>query len=356
MRKLAQFVAISAGAYAFMDHTKKSALTRDIHSKQAKPESLSPEDLSRLKLFSVTDQTELANEIAFYFKTKIGKLQVLRNSDDEKPTVNVFDNVQSKEIYLICSFNPGQESVKESIEGLVTSISALRSKSPSKVNVVLPYYGSLRSVDKTGQEGMPSEEELSELLENAGADKIFTVNMHDNQGENNLQIPLVELDAHKLCANYFKNQKDLVIVYSDETLQGKVQTIQQKLAQEGHKPEIQLLKDIKDPQLINGRDVLLVDNIVDSGKPLYKISNYLDQLGARSINMFAIHGVITGETVDFINYSPIKQLVITNTLPMDSSHLSPKINQISVAKMIANTIAQSTFHKNLNQLHQEGVI
>lgn len=356
MRKFAQFVAISASAYAFMDHSKRSALARDIQSKQTMPEILSPEDLSKLKLFAVTDQTELANEIAFYFKTKIGKLQVLRNSDDEKPTVNVFDNVQSKEIYLICSFNPGQESVRESIEGLVTSISALRSKSPSKVNVVLPYYGSLRSVDKTDQETMPSEEELSELLENAGADKIFTVNMHENQGEITSQIPLVEMDAHKLCANYFKNQNDLVIVYTDESLQSKVQTIQERFAQEGQKPEIQLLKDIKDQKSINGRDVLLVDNIVDSGKPLYKVSNYLNQLGARSINMFAIHGVITGETVDFIDYSPIKQLVITNTVPLDSSHLSPKINQISVAKMIANTIAQSTFHKNLHQLRQEGVL
>jgi len=352
-------LAVGVGSFAVMDHTKRSALARDNFSKGATMGG-SKQDLSQLKFFSVTDQTELANEIAFYFKAKLGKLQVIKKNAEEKPTVNVFENVQSKEIYLICSFNPTQESIKQSIKGLVTSISTLKAQSPSKVNVVLPYYNVSRKTDNSEQTS-PSSEELSQILERAGADKIVTVNMHENHKELPLHIPTIELNANRLCANYFKDQqlKDLVIVYTNEDLKDDVHKIQKKLEQEGRKAEIQMLRNTNDSSLeksISGRDVLLVDNIVDSGKPLYNVSTYLNQLGARSINMFAVHGVINDETIDFLDYSPIKQLVITNTLPLDSSIMSPKISQVSVAKMLANMIAQSTFQKNLYQLHEEGMI
>lgn len=359
MNRLTKLIALGAGSFAFLYQTNMLAFTRSYErSKVAQTDTqMLDNDISRIKLFSVTEHTELANEIAFYLKTKVGKLQVIRKDSATKPTVNIFEDVNSKEIFLVCSFHPDQESIKGSIDDLVTSIYTLKSHSASKVNVILPYYSNSHY---HSENVLPfTEEELSDLLETAGADKIFTVNMHENEHKAPFHIPLVELDANNLCVKHFKGQqlKDLVIVYTNELLEEKVSHIKAKLEKQGHKVNTQLMTRIDESNLhqdnsIKGHDVLLVDNIVDSGEPLYSISNFLKKLGANSIHMFAIHGVMNNQTVDFLNYSPIKELVITNTLPLDTAHLSPKISQVSVAKMIANKIAQSTFHMNLEQLHQ----
>ncbi|RYZ81576.1 MAG: ribose-phosphate pyrophosphokinase [Proteobacteria bacterium] len=206
-----------------------------------------------------------------------------------------------------------------------------------------------------------SEEDLSEALKKVGADKILTVDMDNHHLKTSPQIPLIDMDTDRLCASYFKSQglKDLVIVAANSSVIEKVNNIKEKLEREGPRVEIGRL-DSNETEVsyrgesLQGRDVILVDNIVDSGKPLYNISTYLNTLGANNIHMFATHGVINDETVDFIDYSPIKQLVITNTLQLDVSQMSSKINQISVAKIIADTIAQSSFQKNLSDLYSEG--
>ena len=241
----------------------------------------------------------------------------------------------------------------------------LKLNHPSKVNVILPYYGDSNQSGKVRDHPAFSADYLSGLLEGAGADKIITVNMGDDQLNTPAHIPLVKLDAHKLCASYFKKQqlKDLVLVYENQELESKVNKIKSKLESDGHKVELGKLQKRSGStkfdyigEALEGRDVIIVDNIVDSGKPIYNAARYLDRLGAHSIQMFATHGVIDNETIDFIDHSPIKQLVITNTLPLDLTHMSPKINQISVAKMLADIIAQSTFQKNLQELYHDGTL
>jgi len=353
MYKVAKYIFSGAGTFGFLHKAKSFVLSADEIQKDVQIEKgFEEDDLSQLKLFSVTNQTELAKEIAFYLKTRIGKLQVIRNEQSDKPTVNIMEDVNSKVIYLVCSFNSDQKSIQDSLTDLTTTISMMKSKFPSKVNVILPYYG------KAG-EGLPfSEEYLSEALKKVGADKILTVGMDNHNLKSSPQIPLIDVDTDKLCASYFKNQglKDLVLVAANNFLLEKVNKIKEKLEREGHRVEIGRLDSNESEfsyrgESLVGKDVILVDNIVDSGKPLYNISTYLDTLGASSIHMFATHGVINDETVDFIDHSPLKELVITNTLQLEKQ--SKKINQISVAKIIANTIAQSTFQKNLPDLYSK---
>lgn len=348
MHKVAKFIFAGAGTFAFLHKTKSFILSKDESKKEFQVEV--EDDLSQLKLFSMTNQTELAKEIAFYLKTRIGKLQVIKTEQNDKPTVNIMEDINSKVIYLVCSFNSDQKSIPDSLNDLTTTVSMMKSKYPSKVNVILPYYGKTRKDQELVSD-------LSEALKKVGADKILTVDMDLKASAD---IPLIDVDTNRLCASYFKKQglKDLVIVAANNSLIEKVNKIKEKLETEGHRVEIGRLE--MDNNEVNyqgdslqGRNVILVDNVVDSGKPLYNISTYLDTLGANSIHMFATHGVINDETVDFINYSPIKELVITNTLQLEVTHLSPKINQISVAKIIANTIAQSSFQKNLSDLSSQ---
>jgi len=362
MKKFAKFMFAGASSLAFFHKARWLAFTEEENTKQRLVEKHFDNDLSELKLFSVTDQSELAHEIAFYLKTQIGKLQVIRGNVDEKPIVNIMEDIHSKVIYLICSFNPDQASIKKSIDSLITTIATMKGQSPCKVNVVLPYYGPSRHNGEESKDLPISEDELSKLLEAAGADKIVTVNMHDDHNAIPFHIPLVEVDAHQLCASYFEKQKlkDLVIISTSEALSDKVNEIKEKLEQGGTRVETGIVKGSNGSQLdyigesVKDRDVILVDNVVDSGKPLYNISRFLkNKLGAKNIHVFAPHGVLSDETVEFLDYSPITELVITNTLQLENSHMSSKIEQISVAKLLADLIAQSTFHKNLQELYQE---
>jgi len=351
MYKIAKYAFAGAGTFAFLHKARSFVLSADDIKKDMQIEKgFEEDDLSQLKLFSVTSQTELAREIAFYLKTRIGKLQVVRSGQSEKPTVHIMEDVNSKVIYLVCSFNSDQNSIQDSLNDLTTTISMMKSKFPSKVNVILPYYG----------KDDFSEEYLSEALKNVGADKILTVDMDSHHLKASPQIPLIDVDTDRLCASYFKSQglKDLVIVAANNFLIEKVNKIKEKLEREGHRVEIGRLDSNESEvsyrgESLKGKDVILVDNVVDSGKPLYNISTYLDTLGANNIHMFATHGVINDETVEFIDHSPIKELVITNTLQLEVNQMSAKINQISVAKIIADTIAQSTFQKNLSNLSSE---
>jgi len=363
MKYFAKFALLGAGSLAFFHQTKGFALTKGESTKSHQVDKRFDNDLSELRLFSVTDQSELAHEIAYYLNTQIGKLQVIRGHEDQKPTVNIMEDINSKVIYLICSFNPDQNSIKESIDSLITTITTMKSQSPSKVNVVLPYYGPSRHNSENSKDEPLTEENLSKLLEKAGADKIFTVNMHDDHSTIPFHIPFVEVDAHKLGASYFEKQKfkDLVIISTNEALSDKVNEIKEKLEQGGCHVVTGIVKESDGSQLnyigepVKDRDVIFVDSVVDSGKPLYNISNFIkNKLGANSVHVFAPHGVLDNETVDFLDYSPITELVITNTLQLENSHMSSKIEQISVAKMLADLIAQSTFHENLKELYQEG--
>ncbi len=354
MKTFSKFLFVGLGTGVILHKTNWLAYAREriqLNHKQIE------DDITGLKLFSVTDQSELAREIAFHLKTKIGKLQVLNEDGKGQPTVNVMEDVHSKIIYLVCTFKPDDHSTNESINNLVSTIATMKSQSPKKVNVILPCDG-LQSQNEAGI-GY-SREDLYKLLEKAGADKIFTVNMNKSGGIS--KLPLVEVDAHKLCVNYFKNKgfKDVVIVSSNETIKDNIIKIKEKLEQEGRRADIGMIEEIGDSQLnyvgdsVKDRNVILVDNAVVSGKSIYDMSNYLKlNLGAKSIRMFAPHGVLDDETVDFLDHSPITELVITNTLPLEDSRLSTKIQQISVAKLLADMIAQSTFHKNLQELYQE---
>ena len=366
MKRFSKLFFAGASALTLMNKAKWLAFAADEKTSTKHYQK----EFSDFKLFSTSDDNELAQEIAFYLKTKIGKLQVLRDQNNDKPIINIMEDVHSKVIYLVCSFDPERSSMKESIESLISTISAMKGQSPQKVNVILPYFGSSGHAGHVSSDLPYSQEDLSELLESAGADKIFTVNLNDDphhhhqNGTLSSPIPLLEVDAHKLCASYFQEQrlKDVVIVSTNEALTDKVKEIKEKLEQGGSKVEIGMIRENTDNadklnyigESVQNRDVLLVDNIVDSGKPIYNISKFLkNNLGASSIHVFAPHGVLDHETVDFLDYSPISELVITNTLPLQDSYLSPKIHQISVAKLLADLIAQSDFHKNLQELHQQ---
>ena len=130
MNRFAKFLGVGFSSFLLTSQARWLVLASDERKKETNTERYLNVGVPEFKLFSVTEETELANEIAFYLKTRIGKLQVVRKNEDEKPTVNIFEDVNSKVIYLICSFDPAQGSISKPIQDLATAISTIKAQSP----------------------------------------------------------------------------------------------------------------------------------------------------------------------------------------------------------------------------------
>lgn len=324
-------------------------------------------DVAKLRLFSLTSQKDLASEIAYYLNTTLGKLQIKKLYEGSDSQIDILESVRSKVVYIICSFDPSRWTCNETFVDLLLTICAMKKSSVLKVNVVLPYYAYARQNNIEGDIRSSSlfASDLAKLLEAAGADKIFTVDLETSQLMGSFNIPIIEVDCNRLCASYFKkhNFKDLVVVCANDRLFPKAIKIKTKLEEEeGRKVDVGIMVRVHNydfdyiGKAVKGRDILLIDNVIDTAQSITSVASKLDAMGARNIYMFAIHGVLSPGATELIDNSPIKEMVITNTVPLDQSRLSPKINQVSVAKMLAETIAQSTFNKDLETLKKDGVI
>ena len=324
------------------------------------------QELADMAIFSCTKERELANDIALRFNSRLGKIQVSHEGPGHETKIQVLESIRAKRVFLICSFDTSRWSFNESLIDLFLTIGAMKRSSPVEVNVVLPYYAYCRQNSPTGEHRRSIfAADIAFLLEAAGADKVFTVNLHSPPIIGSFTIPVLNVDVSGLCATYFKKYKlkDPVLVCANDRLMPQAVRIQNAFKKSGRDVEIGCLakKSGKKPgefdyigRDVKGRDVLILDNIIDTGDTTLEASKCLNELGAKDIYMFGVHGILSDGAVEKINESYVKELVFTNTMPLHMAKYSPKINQISVAAMLAETIAQSTFNKTLTQIANEG--
>ena len=321
-----------------------------------------------MTLFSVTRERDLAKDIALNFNTRLGKIQVSQNGVGDETQIKIMESIRGKRVYLVCSFDLTRWSFNETLVDLFLTVAAMKRNSPVEVNVVLPYYayGRQNAPDSPHRKSLFASD-VASFLEAAGADKVFTVNLPAQQIHGVFNIPLLEVDVIGVCASYYKKHtfKDLVVVCANDRLFPQALKLQVALVKAGHKVEVGLLAEQLSQsegkfkyigKELKGRDVLIIDNVIDTGITTYEVSNYLNDLGANEIYMFATHGILSEGAIERVNESKLKELVITNTLPLHMSKFSPKINQVSIAPMLAETIAQNAFNKRLEKIKEDVLI
>lgn len=371
MKKFARLFSLaavgSASMYYSVNYTKKAFTIEDvaegIHIEKSK-HHIARND-TRVRLFSVTPQKDLANEIAYHLNINLGKLQTKKKYEGSESHIDILESVRSKVVYLICSFDKSRWSFNETLIDLLLTICAMKKNSARKVHVVLPYYAYTRQNNIEGDIRSQSlfASDIALMLEAAGADKIYTVDLEASQLNGSFNIPIVEVDCNGLCASYFKEHKfkNLVVVCANDRLFPRAIKIKNKFEQEGRAVDVGVMVRVHDYNFdyigksVTGKDVLLIDNVIDTGKTVHHVSKKLDELGASNIYMFAIHGVFSKGAIELLDESPIKEVVTTNTVPLDTSDLSSKITQISVAKMLAETITQTTSTKGLETVKKEKI-
>jgi ribose-phosphate pyrophosphokinase len=226
-------------------------------------------------------------------------------------------------------------------------LDAFKRASAGRITAVIPYYGYGRT-DKKDQPRVPITARLvADLLEVAGADRLLTVDLHAPQIQGFFNIPVDELTAENLLANYFSEKKfgsDLVVVASDIGISKKARDLAEKLntplaimekRRVGNADRSETLNVIGE---VEGKTALTLDDEIDTGGSLVNVVTTLKERGVKDIYSCCTHAVLSGPAIQRISACPIKELVITDTIPLGPNKKSDKIKVLSMAPLLGEAI------------------
>jgi ribose-phosphate pyrophosphokinase len=315
-----------------------------------------------LKLFTGNSNKPLAEDIAKHLGMKLGKMTV-DNFADGECNVMINENVRGKDVYII---QPTSPPVNETLMELLLMISTMRRASARKITAIIPYYGYARQ-DRKMQARVPiSAADVSRLLESMGVDRVVAVDLHCGQiqGFFGPRVPVDNLDGGTVGVTYFGDM-DLVnpvIVSPDAGGVYRAKQFREALSKK-HDMDCGLAMIIKQRAKANeidrmdlvgavdGCDVIIVDDMVDTAGTLCKAAQVLKDHGARNVYAFASHGVFSGPAPTRIANSVLTELVVLDTVPLSPESLATgKITQLSVGPLLAQAIYNIHYKKSISAL------
>jgi ribose-phosphate pyrophosphokinase len=284
---------------------------------------------------------DLARKICRYLGTEPGKLEVFQFAN-ENIFVKILDNVREKDVFLI---QPTSHPVNQSIMELLIMIDAFKRASAGRITAVIPFYAYGRS-DKKDQPRVPITARLiADMITVAGADRVLTMDLHQGQIQGFFNIPVDELTAVHILSNYFKHKhlEDLVVVTDlgfakrarafAELLDAPLAIIEKRRI--GNLDRAELMNVIGE---VRGRRAIIVDDEIDTGGTLIEIVRALDREGVSEIYACASHGVLSDPAIERIRDSSLREVVLTDSIPLPPAKRLPKITTLSVAPLIGEAI------------------
>ncbi len=309
----------------------------------------------KLKLFSLNSNEALAKEVAEEIGIPLGECSVTRFSDGEVQ-INIEESIRGCDVYILQSTS---DPVNEHLMELLIMIDALKRASVGTVNIVNPYYGYARQDRKARSREPITAKLVANLLETAGADRVIALDLHAPQIQGFFDIPIDHLVAEPILTEYFKgkgfNPEELVIVSPDH---GGV-TRARKMADRMKAPIAIIDKRRPRPNVaevmsivgqVEGKTAILIDDIIDTAGTIAIAASALIESGAKEVYACCTHPVLSGPAIERIDNSQIKELVITNTIELPEGKNSPKIKQLSIAKLLADAIVRVFEDKSVSTL------
>ncbi len=307
-----------------------------------------------LKVFSGTSHPELAAEICSYLKKPLGKASIFKYSNDNT-FVSVNENIRDADVFIIqTSCAPVNDNLME----LLIFIDACNRASAGRITAVVPNYPYARS-DKKDQPRVPITARLvSELLTVAGADRVITIDLHAPQIQGFFSIPLDHLTARHIVAKYFKKKgtSNKVVISPDA---GGVDTVE-KLAnlldlpyaivdkrRLGNEDTVEARGIIGD---VKGKDAIIFDDEISTGGSLQKVVSILKEQEAKDIYACCTHPVLSGPAIDRIKKMPLKELVVTNSMPIPQKKRLPNLTILSLGSLLAETIKRVHHGESISAL------
>jgi ribose-phosphate pyrophosphokinase len=298
-------------------------------------------DFKWLRIFTGNSNIELIRKIAERLKTTIGKSMV-KNFSDGEINVEIDESVRGMDVFAIQSIC---DPVNNNLMELLILIDALKRASARRITAVLPYYGYARQDRKVSPRAPISAKLVADLITTAGASRILAVDLHAGQIQGFFNIPVDHLFAAPIILDHLKKIKnDVVIVSPDaggvERARAFAKRLNASLAiidKRRDSPNVaQVMNIIGD---VGGMSAVLVDDMVDTGGTLVRGAYALMEKGAKEVRACCTHPVLSGSAIDVIMESPIKEMIVTDTIPLKSeAKACPKIKILSISSLLAEAI------------------
>ena len=308
-----------------------------------------------LKLFTGTSNSDLARDVAAHLNLELGDATVSTFSDGEI-LVRLNENVRGSDAFVIQSTCM---PVNDSIIQLLLIIDALKRASAERITAVIPYYGYSRQ-DRKVQPRVPiSAKMVADLITAVGTNRVLTVDLHAGQIQGFFNIPVDNLYAAPVLLDYIKKKyvpDNLVIVSPDaggverarafaKRLNCSIAIIDKRREKEN---ECEVMNVIGD---VNKRDTLLLDDMVDTAGTMAQAAKALMEQGAQRVSAACTHAVLSGSAIEKINSSAMEELIVTNTIPLDSKvKLCKKLTVLSIASLLGDAIKRIHEESSISSL------
>ncbi|AGF74760.1 ribose-phosphate pyrophosphokinase [Bartonella australis AUST/NH1] len=308
-----------------------------------------------MKLFCGNSNPRLAEDIANYLNISLGKATVKRFADQEI-FVELHENVRGQDVFVLQSSSyPANDHLME----LLIMIDALRRSSARRTTAVIPYFGYARQDRKPGPRTPISAKLVANLITEAGANRVLTLDLHAGQIQGFFDIPTDNLYAVPVISRDVKMHYSLdnVIVVSPDVggvvrarslakrLNSLLAIVDKRRERPGESEVMNIIGNV------SGKDCLLLDDIVDSGGTLCNAANALLEHGANSVTAYITHGVLSGNAIERITNSALKELVITDSImPTEKIERAHNIRVLAIADLIGEAIARTAAEQSVSSL------
>ncbi|MBQ1352395.1 MAG: ribose-phosphate pyrophosphokinase [Firmicutes bacterium] len=295
----------------------------------------------------------MAEEIASIMGKPMGNATVSKFSDGEI-SVSMWESVRGTDVFIVQSTS---DPVNDNLMELLIMIDAIKRASAGRINAVIPYYGYARQDRKAKARDPITAKLVADLIVAAGADRLLTMDLHASQIQGYFNIPVDHLVGLPILVNYFKekNIEDLVIVSPDHGSVTRARNmanplnapiaIVDKRRPEPNKSEIMnIIGDIE------GKNCILIDDMIDTAGTITNAANALKDLGAKSVKACATHPVLSGPAVERINDSAIEELVLLNTIAIPKDKKINGMVQLSVAPLFAEAMMRVFNNESISRL------
>jgi ribose-phosphate pyrophosphokinase len=303
-----------------------------------------------VKIFSGRATTYLAEKIAHAYGEPLGKVNYQQFSDGEMSPF-ITESVRGHEVFIIQSTIPPSDNLME----LLLMVDAAKRASASSVNVVIPYFGYARQDRKDKPRVSIAAKMIANLLTAAGADRIMTCDLHADQIQGFFDIPVDHMDGTYLFVPYLKSLGLSNIMFASPDVGGikRARSFAKHFDAElavcdKYRKEANKIESMRLIGEVDGKDVVLVDDLVDTGGTICKAAGLLKEKGAKSVRAVCTHGVLSGNAYENIEGSLLEEIVISDTIPL--KHPSPKIKVLSVSDLFAKAIRKIHDHESISSL------
>ncbi len=313
---------------------------------------------SKLKVFSGRANIPLAEKIARHLGDTLGKI-TLSNFPDGEISVRIEEDVRGRDIYLVQSTCP---PVNENLMELLVMLDCFKRASAARITAVIPYYGYARQ-DRKDQGRVPITAKLvADLLSVGGADRVLALDLHAAQIQGFFDIPVDHLHAGPVITEYVRNlnipSRDFVVLSPDEGSVKKATTYQKKLGgaiaivDKRRSSATQAVAANLIGASLEGKSVVIFDDMISTAGSVVGAVHVARTAGAREVYACATHAVLCGPAIERLRDAPLRQIVVTDSIPVPPSKHLPNLTVLSVAPLLADAIKRIHLNESVSKLFE----